>query len=41
MQRKKFNKHCNKVTKTERKEYKIVFDKRVICENYTIAPYGM
>ena len=31
----------NIVAKAERKEYKIVFDKRVIRENYTTAPYGM
>jgi len=31
----------NIVTKTEKKVYKIVFDKRVICENYTTKPYGM
>ena len=31
----------NIVTKVEKREYKIVFDKRIICENYTTAPYGM
>ena len=31
----------NIVTKVERNEYKIVFDKRIIFENYTTAPYGM
>ena len=31
----------NIVTKAERKEYKIVFDTRVIRENYKTEPYGM
>jgi predicted secreted protein len=31
----------NIVAKAQRKEYKIVCDKRVIRENYTTAPYGM
>jgi hypothetical protein len=31
----------NIVAKAERKDYNIVFDKRVIRENYTTAPYGM
>jgi len=32
---------CHIVTKTEEKEYKLVFDKRVITDNYTTLPYGM
>jgi hypothetical protein len=31
----------NIVTKTEQKVHKIVFDKRVICENNTAKLYGM
>lgn len=31
----------NIVTKAEKKEYKIVFDKSVIRENYKTEPYGM
>lgn len=32
---------CCILTKTETKEYKIVFVKRVIKENYHTVPYGM
>ncbi|XP_060588537.1 uncharacterized protein LOC132743952 [Ruditapes philippinarum] len=31
---------CHIITKTEIKDYKIVFDKRVISENYNSFPYG-
>jgi len=34
------SKYCI-ITKAETKEYKIVFDKRVITDNYVTLPYGM
>ena len=32
---------CHIITKTESKDYKIVFDKRVITKEYCTLPYGM
>lgn len=32
---------CNIITKTETKDYKIVFNKRVITSNFNTLPYGM
>lgn len=32
---------CNIITKTETKDYKIVFDKRVITAEFDTLPYGI
>jgi len=31
---------CNILTKTEEKDYRIVFDKRVLTQDYVSLPYG-